>query len=272
MTAVSVVITTYNEAEFIGAAIDSMLRQTIEDFELVIVDDGSTDATREIVREYDDPRIRLIPKEHLGRSAALNCAIRHAEHEYIAIVDPDDLSTPRRLAVQREFLDANPAVGIVGSAYEAVNEIRGESYTREYPTSDDEIRRAMAKFIPIPHSSVMARKDALVAAGLYDETREVIVDLDLYIRVASEYELANVEEPLIRRQIRSDSNFHSLFSDRKRQLSLLRLNVRAIRELSLPPYYYAYPFAHLVYWQLPDGLKRTIRRRASGLAERSGTS
>lgn len=270
MTAVSVVITTYNEAEFIAEAIDSMLDQTIEDFELVIVDDGSTDATPDIVRGYDDPRIRLFPEDRLGRSAALNRAIRRAGGEYVAVVDPDDRSKPHRLEVQREYLDAHPAVGIVGSAYEAEHAIRNESYTRRYPTSDAAIRRAMAKFVPIPHSSMMARREALLAAGLYDETREVIVDLDLYIRVADEYDLANVEEPLIRRRIRPDSNFHSLFSDRKRRLALLRLNARAIRELSLPSYCYAYPLAHLAYWQLPDGLKRTVRRRFSELAEHSG--
>lgn len=272
MTAVSVVITTYNEAEFIGEAIDSILQQTIPDLELVIVDDGSTDATCKIVRKYDDPRIRLITNGHLGRSTALNCAIRHTDNEYIAIVDPDDISKPHRLEVQRDYLDAHPSVGIVGSGYETVNEIRNESYTRYYPTSDNDIRRSMAKFIPIPHSSVMARKDALLAAGLYDESRDVIVDLDLYLRVTDEYKLANIREPLIRRQIRDDSSFHSMFSDRKRHFNLLQLNLRAIRKFSLPFYYYIYPFAHLVYWQLPNGTKRTIRRHFSGLAERSNVS
>lgn len=271
MSGVSVVMTTYNEEEFIADAIDSILEQTCQEFEIVIVDDGSRDATCDIVADYEneDDRIRLLEREHMGRSAALNCAIDAARYGYFAVVDPDDLSLPHRLETQRAYLDAHPEVAIVGSAYEAINEIRDESYTRYYPTSDEEIRRAMAKFVPIPHSSMMARKAAVVAAEGYDESREVIVDLDLYIRVARTHELANIDEPLIRRHIHTTSNFHALFSDKERQLSLVRLNLKAVRELSLPPHYYLYPPAHLLYWQLPDGVKRSVRRLFSSLSEES---
>ena len=269
MSGVSVVMTTYNEEAFIADAIDSILEQTCQEFEVVVVDDGSEDATCDIVSTYEDDRIRLLEREHMGRSAALNCAIDAARYDYFAVVDPDDLSLPHRLETQRAYLDAHPDVAIVGSAYEAINEIRDESYTRYYPTSDEEIRRAMAKFVPIPHSSMMARKAAVVAAGGYDESREVIVDLDLYIRVARTHELANIDEPLIRRHIRTTSNFHTLFSDKERQLSLVRLNLKAVRELSLPPHYYLYPPAHLLYWQFPDGVKRPVRRLFSSLSEES---
>lgn len=274
MSGVSVVITTYNEEEFIADAIDSILDQTYQEFEIVVVDDGSRDATCDIVADYEDEddRIRLLERDHMGRSAALNCAIDAARYRYVAVVDPDDLSYSHRLETQRTYLDAHPEVAIVGSAYEAVNEVRDESYTRYYPTSDEAIRKAMAKFVPIPHSSMMARKVAIVEAGGYDESREVIVDLDLYIRVARAHKLANVDEPLIQRHVRTDSNFHTLFSDRERQLALIRLNLKAVRELSLPPHYYLYPPAHLLYWQLPDGVKRSVRRLFSGLSEEPTTS
>lgn len=267
MSGVSVIITTYNEEDFIADAIDSILGQTCQEFEVVIVDDSSEDATCEIITNYEDDRIRLLEREHMGRSAALNCAIDAAQHEYVAVVDPDDLSLPHRLETQRAYLDTHPKVGIVGSAYEVIDEIREERYTRHYPTTDAAIRRAMAKFIPIPHSSMMACKAAIIEAGGYDESREVIVDLDLYIRVAKTRELANVGEVLIRRYVRSSSNFHSMFSDRQRRLELVRLNLRAVREFPLPFYYYLYPPAHLLYWKLPDNVKQSVRRQFFGLSE-----
>lgn len=115
----------------------------------------------------------------MGRSTALNCALRHAEAEYVAIVDPDDPSKPHRLETQYEFLEAHPDVGIVGSAYRCTNHIRNEQYVRRYPSSHEEIVAALSKYVPIAHSSVMARKAALQDVGGYNEEIDAIVDLDL---------------------------------------------------------------------------------------------
>lgn len=265
--AVSVVITTYNEAEYIESALDSLLAQTLEDVEIVVVDDGSEDDTVERVRAYDAESIRLLERAHVGRSAALNCGIRHADADYVAIVDPDDPSRPDRLEVQYRFLESRPEVGAVGSAYEAVDRIRGERYVRHYPTEHEEIVAAMAKYIPIAHSSMMARTDAIEAAGYYDESADAIVDLDLLLRIGQHYRLANLEEPLIRREIRPDSSFHSMYTPLKRRLRLLSLNMAAVDAFALPWYYRAYPPLHLLYSVLPARLKRPIRRRFSAIRE-----
>lgn len=266
---VSAIITTYNEEEFIRTAVESILEQTISDFEIVVVDDGSKDSTKNILKEYERlDKMRIFFLEHIGRSPALNEAIDRSRGKYIAIVDPDDLSRNNRFKRQADFLDNNPDVGIVGSAYRAENEIRSESYVREYPTSDTEIRRAMAKYIPIPHSSMMARREALVRAGLYDSTKQFIVDLDLMIRVATQYKMANIPEPLITRKIRSESSFHSMFSSFDRQLQLFKLNNKAVRILDLPTYRYLYSFGHLLYHYLPNRIKKWTRQLFSGLDEK----
>jgi len=265
--AVSVVVTTYNEAEYIETALDSLLAQTLSDVEIVVVDDGSTDDTVERVRAYDADAIRLIERDHLGRSAALNCGVRQANADYVAIVDPDDPSRPDRLEVQYRFLESHPTVGAVGSAYEAVDRIRGERYVRHYPTDHEEIVAAMAKYIPIAHSSMMARTDAIEAAGYYDEDADAIVDLDLLLRIGQRYRLANVDEPLIRREIRPDSSFHSMYTPLARRWRLCRLNMAAVEAYSLPWHYRVYPPLHLLYSLLPARVKRPIRRRFSAIRE-----
>ncbi|WP_177209257.1 glycosyltransferase family 2 protein [Natronobacterium haloterrestre] len=262
------VITTYNEEAFIREALESMLKQTLSDFEIVIVDDGSEDSTKEILAEYEDSeRIRIFYSKHIGRSGALNTAIDEARGEYIAVVDPDDLSEENRLEVQAAYLDDHPDVGIVGSAYVAKNEIRSESYIREYPTDDAAIRRAMAKYIPIPHSSIMARRKALIQAGLYDGTRRAIVDLDLMIRVAVDWKVANLPEPLITRSIRKESSFHSMFSSTSRHFKLFGLHLKAVRLLELPRHYYLYALGHLLYHFFPKSVKKQVRRLFADFTE-----
>lgn len=265
---VTVVITTYNEEDYIEDALDSLLKQTYSNFEVVIIDDGSEDRTKEILAEYEDIKnIKIIYLEHVGRSSALNTAINEARGEYIAIVDPDDISKEKRLEMQARYLDQHPDVGIVGSAYIAQNEMRSESYVREYPTDDTDIRHAMAKYIPIAHSSMMARRKALIEAGLYDGTRHAIVDLDLMIRVAQSYKVANLSKPLITRSIREDSSFNSMFSSTRRHLQLCKLHLKAVRILGLPRYYYTYSVAHFLYHYFPDSVKKKMRRLFSDFSE-----
>lgn len=265
---VSVVITTYNEEAFIRDALESILEQTLSDFEIVVVDDGSEDSTRDILAEYEDSeRIQIFYSEHVGRSGALNTAIVEARGEYIAVVDPDDISAENRLEAQAAYLDNHPDVGIVGSAYVAKNQIRSESYIREYPTDDATIRQAMAKYIPIPHSSMMARREALIQAGLYDGTRKSIVDLDLMIRVAVDWKVANLSEPLITRSIREESSFHSMFSSTRRHFKLFGLHLKAIRLLELPRHYYLYALGHLLYYFFPKPVKKQVRRLFADFTE-----
>lgn len=270
---VTAILTTYNEAEYVAAAVESLLDQTLDAVEIVAVDDGSTDATPAILREYADlESCRVELCDHEGRSAALNRAIELARAEYVAVVDPDDLSRADRLERQAAFLDSHPEVGLVGSAYRADHEIRGESYVRRYPVDDASIRRAMAKYVPVAHSSMMARATALREAGLYDESREVIVDLDLMIRVADRYEVANVDEPLVTRTIHRDSSFRTMYSRIERRWELCKANARAIRTFDLPRRYYVYPLGHLAYHYLPNVAKRWVRRTVTAVDEVSNSS
>jgi len=260
-------MTTLNESQFIGDAIESIFNQTYESFEIVIVDGGSTDQTVEIIRSFDDDRIRLIVQEGLGRSASLNTAVRRSQGKYIAQVDPDDLSQPRRLERQVESLEENPQVAVVGCAFRVEDRIRGEEYVRYPPTSDSDIRSEMAKYIPLLHSGVLARREAILSVGGYNESLNDIEDLDLWIRVAQEYKLANLDDILVNKVIRPESTWHSRYSRIHRTFHHARLNFRAVRELDLPVTYYVYPIGRCVYAFLPSSVKRWVRNAFSSIDE-----
>src|SRR5690606_17218080 len=104
----------YNMAKYISEAIESVIGQTYDNWELIIVDDGSTDDTEYVVRSFRDPRIRYYKQVNRGRGAARNVALQFAKGTYVAITDADDISLPRRFELQVRFLEANPAVAVVG--------------------------------------------------------------------------------------------------------------------------------------------------------------
>ncbi len=265
---VTVLITAYNEADHIEGAVESVLAQTHEDLEVVVVNDGSTDGTEDVVqRRFDDERLWVCTLERSGRAPSLNYGLEVANGVFVAVLDADDRCRPTRIEKQVDYLEAHEDVGVVGSYYHRKDGIRGEEYVRKYPTGDEAIRRAMAKYIPIAHSCAMYRRRAVIDAGGYDENLMDHEDLDLWIRVAQKWTLANISEPLVVRYIRSDSYWHRNFGTHARNVHLARLNAKAVRDLSLPFYYYAYPVARLVYPWLPDSVKRIVRRFGSGIEE-----
>lgn len=142
---VSVVMSTYNAATHVGEAIESILGQTLGSWEFIIVDDGSTDSTSDIVSNYEDSRVRLEQRSHCGRAQALNRAISLARGDYIANIDADDLSLPERLEQELRFLEEHGECGLVGSARPIVIDGYGktiEAQTR--PTTDTELRKTLA--------------------------------------------------------------------------------------------------------------------------------
>lgn len=271
MPAVSVILTAYNEADRIRAALDSVLSQSLRDFEVVVVDDGSTDGTVEVVRGLADSRIRLVEAGRLGRGGALKRAVEAARGRYVANLDADDQARPDRLEKQTAFLDAHPDVVWLGGAEEMVDERRGERFVRRYPEGDAAIRRQAAKCIPYSHSAVMFRRSLLDEGLNYDPAQPYLIDFEFFLRVARSHGVANLAQPVVRRNVRAESYFQSSFSTARQNRRLARLCARAVRQLGLPVRYYAYPAARLGYPLLPDRLKRVVRRR-QGLVEDEGSA
>ena len=265
---VTVLITAYNEADYIEDAVRRVLTQTYENLEAVVINDGSSDETEDVLsRRFEDGRLRVFNRGRNGRVTSLNHGLDVASGAFVAMLDADDRCKPTRMKKQVSFLRENKEVGVVGTNYVRIDNIRGESHIRKYPEEDRRIRREMSKYIPIAHSSVMFRRRAVIEVGGYDESLSDHEDLDLWMRVAKNWKLANVPEPLVVRHIRSDSYWHRNFGAHARNAHLAKLNARAVAELSLPFYYYAFPIARLAYSWLPVPLKRITRRLVSDIEE-----
>lgn len=198
--AVSVLMPSFNSARFIGEAIASIRRQTLKNWELLVLDGGSTDGTLNIVRALakQDKRIRLlVEKKHTGLTARANAGLRLARAPLLARMDSDDISDPRRLEKQVAFLAAHPAVGIVGTARTDIDERGSKLRTHRLPLNNAALQRLLYFRTPFFHPTVMARKALLLGVGGYDEKREVAEDYDLWARVAGKTEFANLPEPLL---------------------------------------------------------------------------
>ena len=195
---VSVVLPAYNCPHYIGAAIESMLAQTFADFELIVIDDGSTDSTPEVVRGYADPRIRLVQQANGGAAAAANHGIALARGRYIARQDQDDVSFAPRLARQVAFLDANPACALVGTWARIWVEDKATERVHAHPGDNARLQFELLFDNPFVQSSVMLRKTALERVGVYstDRERQPPEDYELWSRIARAYEVANLTEVL----------------------------------------------------------------------------
>jgi len=201
---VSVVLPVYNGAEHLRESIDSMLQQTFADFELVIVDDASSDASLEIAHSYDDPRIRILPMErNVGLAAALNAGIEFAQAPIIVRQDQDDISVARRLERQLDLLERQPRTVLVGSfaAIISLNEQGSWVVTghHQHPVADADLRLRLLWNNPFVHSSVAFRRVAFERAGGYETDRELSLpeDYDLWSRISEHGDLANVPEELV---------------------------------------------------------------------------
>jgi glycosyltransferase involved in cell wall biosynthesis len=197
---VSVVMAAFNAERFIGEAIASVLEQQFRDFELLIVNDGSTDSTRDIVRACPDPRLRLIDNgENIGLTRSLNHALTQARGTYIARQDADDVSAPQRLGAQVAFLDARPDVALVGSWFSSIDAHGAVVRQTALPVRHLDIRWAMFFFCPFVHSAVMWRRELVHAhIGSYNDTFSYAQDHELWARIACRFAVANLPQFLVR--------------------------------------------------------------------------
>ena len=193
----------YNGARFLDAAIESVLAQTLGDFEFLILDDGSTDDSRAIVERWAarDPRIVPIARENRGLVASLNELLARARAPIVARMDADDICHPERFAKQHAFLAAHPDHGIVGSWREdiGVHEEPCPVGVDDPPVTHADVLATIARGQPVlAHPTVMARRDLMRAAGGYHAAFRHCEDLDLWLRMADMTKIANLPERLLR--------------------------------------------------------------------------
>lgn len=197
---VSVVMAVRDGEPYLAEAVESLLAQTFADFELVVVDDGSSDASRDVVRSYRDPRVRLLENgRNRGLAASLNRGIREARGELLARQDADDVSEPERLARQVAHLDAHPEVALLGSWFREIDSRGGHLRDGQLPCEPVDVCWRLLFVCPFVHSAVMLRRDAVPGgSGPYDERLAYAMDYELWCRIARRHPVANLPEYLVR--------------------------------------------------------------------------
>ncbi len=191
----------YNEERFVGESIRSVLAQTFEDFEFLIIDDGSGDSTVRIVGQFKDPRIRLVRRPHGGIVHQLNAGLRLAKAPVVARMDGDDVSLPDRFARQYAILKEDATVGVVSSSYQEFDERGNRGTIKWLPPDDATIKNLLPVYSTVCHPSSMFRKNLVRIAGGYEEDQYPAEDFALWVRLAAVTRFANIQEPLLLRRV-----------------------------------------------------------------------
>ncbi|RYY55797.1 MAG: glycosyltransferase [Chitinophagaceae bacterium] len=206
---ISVILPAYNCEKYIAQAVQSILSQSFSDFELLVIDDGSTDSTASVVSDLKDPRLALIRNErNIGLVSTLNRGISMASGKYIARMDGDDISVPHRFKRQFDHLENNPATGMVTSTADLIDEQdkpAGEWRDDRKYISSRSIRRALPANNCIVHPAVMIRSDLIKIYGFRPEQSQA-EDYDLWLRLAADQvRIDKIDEPLLKHRILSRS-------------------------------------------------------------------
>ena len=204
MPLVSVIMSVYNGEEFLKRAMDSILTQTFTNFEFIIIDDGSSDNSLNILEEYakNDNRIKIVSQKNIGLTKSLNIGIKLASGKYIARQDADDVSLSQRLEKQVDFLEKNEDIVLLGTnQYEIDGEV---IYTGKY-FDIETINKIVYLYNPIVHTSAMFRRDFCVDISLYDESFTTSQDFEAWMRLAKFGKIAMLDDILVKRYIGNES-------------------------------------------------------------------
>jgi glycosyltransferase involved in cell wall biosynthesis len=257
---ITVLIGAYNHEATLPRAVASMLAQTVEDLELIVIDDGSTDGSLEVAESLaaGDARVRVLPMgENVGIAHSLNAALREARAPVVAVQDADDWSEPQRLERQLALLDAEPDVAVVGSRMREVDE-GGHELAPRTTFAPGDVRGVLMRFNPIPNTSAALRRSVVLDLGGYDPRYRYAMEYDLWLRVAERHRVVALDETLSTR-LMSSTNVAAR-AERAQTAESIAIRVRALRRrrtlrgasgLGLPVLSYLTPLS----------LKRSRRRR-----------
>lgn len=259
---ISVIMAVHNGKDCIKNAIDSILNQSFSNFELLIIDDGSIDATPQILVAYEqkDPRIRIISQKNTGLTIALNNGIKQACGKYIARQDVDDVSLLSRFEKQVALMEKNPSLVLIGGNSIDIYPDGTEMEWGWHPPK--ELQKTVFYKTPFSHSTAMFRKDVYEKLGGYDESFKTSQDMEFWMRFAKIGRIAMIKEPVIRRHIHSSS----ISAKRKgRQLyDATRARFKHARGFSLIKGFYL-SLRGIMIALLPDSLAHQLKQIKSKL-------
>ncbi|MDQ6820812.1 MAG: glycosyltransferase [Actinomycetota bacterium] len=259
---VTALIGAYNNATTLERAAGSILEQTVAELELLIIDDGSIDRTGEIAARVaaQDGRVRVLTMpSNVGISRSLNSGLEAASAPYVAVLDADDWSDPRRLERQLEVLESDSSIAVVGCRMREVDE-SGRELVPRTSLASGEVNRVLMRFNPIPNTAAAFRRDPVMAVGGYDPRYLWAAEYDLWLRLAEHHRIFALDEVLATRQMSSSNVAARREREQIAETIVMRgramirqRSVQGITGLAAPALSYATP--------LP--LKRARRRRLS---------
>ncbi len=206
MPKISIITTFFNAADTLNQTIDSVLQQDFEDYEYILIDDGSDDNSCSIISDYDDSRICLQKPGRMGRVEALNVGLNAARGDYIAILDADDCCFKQRLSHQYKQLINNPQITLVYSNAELIDISGNKIGVTTFPVTHENILASLISLNPFPHSSVMYRRQLAVEMGGYNWRCEKSIDYNFYLAlILAGGKVQGYERPLIQLRSHADS-------------------------------------------------------------------
>jgi glycosyltransferase involved in cell wall biosynthesis len=232
---VSVIMAVHNGAHYVAEAIESVLRQTHQGFEFIVVDDGSTDATSQILAEFaaHDGRMEVISQANTDQPESLNRALAEASNDWVAVFDADDVCMSHRLDTQLRMLQQEPSIRVLGASAVLIDsngEIRG---IRHHPPSSVSEYRKMVRendVIRVVHPSVMMHRPTILALGGYDPSFGPAADAELWGRVSDNHVIVNLPDPVIYYRMHSDSMSVRRFGEQRRRYHWIRARQEARRK------------------------------------------
>ena len=254
---VSVIIPTYNKAQFLKKALESILNQTYREVEVILINDGSTDNTAEIVKSFNDPRIIYVWQGNKGPAVARNTGIKKAKGKYVAFLDSDDLWLKEKLEKQVEFMEKNPEVGLLGTACYEIND-KGEVIGKKiFPIKNKILQKDLIKYNPFIQSSIITKREVFDKVGLYDENFKESEDYEFWLRIAGNYKIGNLAELLVMKRYYRDGL--SPAKDREQLYFLLEAKKTAIRRGQYPEWCYFYLLKSWIFMKIPFSLRKVVR-------------
>jgi glycosyltransferase involved in cell wall biosynthesis len=276
---VSVIVPAYNVQNYIEEALISLQQQSFTAFEALVVDDGSTDKTAEIVQRFcdEDPRFKLLQKPNGGLSSARNHGIRHASTDYLALLDADDRYEPEKLAAHIEVLDQNPAIGVVYSASKAIRDDGGATFMQlsGKPIYADPLKALLCKNFVGHGSNAVFRRCIVEQVGFFDETLRSSEDVDYWIRIATLgcWTFHRDPRPLVCYRVRpSGLSFNVAQMQRCNQQVLESAYQRSPEKVkAILPTAYAYLYRYLARLALTGGNLPEARRLIGGALQQDAS-
>ena len=248
---VSVILSVYNQAQYLPQAIISILNQSLTDFEFLIIDDGSTDSTPQILKGYRDRRITVFThRRSLGLATSLNQLIHRSQGNYLTRMDADDIAYPQRLKVQRDYLTRHPRIAACGTAVDLID-LAGKPIGRKhFPRRIT--KTLLMRYNPLIHPTIMIRKEVCT----YDANLNGAEDYDLWLRLGSKYQLANINRVLLTYRVNPEGiSWNSL---KHTELQAIKARWKALKQHNYPLWQSIFLIKPILSYLIPAWVKKLL--------------